>query len=193
MADWENVISGIGGALVGISPTILAIRAMLSNNRQLKDQLEASQMEVTVYRNALDHARDRYDTQAREMSELRSTCSRYEASIERLGGSRVRAVVGADEKGCISSWGAKAEEFFGYSSAETLGQPLTMLMQGQDRSKHLKGFGEVATGARSIDPTIPHPSSARRKDGSVVKIISHYSTWPDKDGRMQFEAVIELA
>jgi len=50
------------------------------------------------------------------------------------------AISCADEQGRIILWNRAAEAVFGYSEAEALGQPLTMLLREEDRKAHLAGM-----------------------------------------------------
>lgn len=71
---------------------------------------------------------------------LRASEERFRALVE----SATDAIVLADHGGYIISWNHAAERVFGYSKAEVLGRPLTVLMPARYRHAHEQGLARVA-------------------------------------------------
>lgn len=194
--DWEGVAKLIAGCLgVGAGGGIMAVvvkalissnKSMLANNEALRQQLIDEQKHHEICRTEREEAR-------RDLAVMQMRMSKAENSIERLGGGKVKAVVSANAKGIITSWGAKAVEFFGFTAEEVVGHPLTILMAGGDRTRHSAGFAEVVSGKRALNPSTPHPSTARHRDGTLIKIVAYYSQYLDEKNEFQYEAQIELA
>jgi PAS domain S-box-containing protein len=76
------------------------------------------------------------------------------------------AIVGKDLNGIITSWNRGAERLFGYSPAETIGQPITMLMPLERQDEETEILRRIRHGER-IDH---YETVRRRKDGSLVEI-----------------------
>ena len=78
------------------------------------------------------------------------------------------AILGVDRKGTIIFWNKGAEQIFGYSSEEILGQPVTKLMSEKHREGHtivLRAFLSGNCGETAIIE-----GEALRKDGSTFPI-----------------------
>jgi PAS domain S-box-containing protein len=78
------------------------------------------------------------------------------------------AVITIDENQIVTLFNPKAEEIFGYSANEVLGQPLTMLMPEKSRSLHgseVAKFGQERLSSRSMDNR--REIMGKRKDGSI--------------------------
>lgn len=62
------------------------------------------------------------------------------------------AIVRADLDGNIADWDAGAEEFFGYSPEEALGQSLDLIVPEEFRERHWVGFNRaIETGVCRLD------------------------------------------
>ncbi|OGA51847.1 MAG: hypothetical protein A3G25_21750 [Betaproteobacteria bacterium RIFCSPLOWO2_12_FULL_63_13] len=57
------------------------------------------------------------------------------------------AIVIADGSGAIVGWNPAAERMFGYSQAELIGQPLTLVLPQRYHQRHLEGIRRVQTGS----------------------------------------------
>jgi PAS domain S-box-containing protein len=78
------------------------------------------------------------------------------------------AVITIDDNQMVTLFNPKAEEIFGYSGDEVLGQPLTMLMPEKSRSLHgneVAKFGQEMISSRSMDNR--REIMGKRKDGSI--------------------------
>jgi len=91
---------------------------------------------------------------------LRESELRYRAVAQ----SANDAIVTANSQGNISNWNRGAKLIFGYTEAEAIGKPLTMLISPRFRERHLSGFanhvagGQLNTGAQSIELSGLHKS-----------------------------------
>ncbi|MCR4337214.1 MAG: PAS domain S-box protein [Candidatus Omnitrophica bacterium] len=99
------------------------------------------------------------------------------------------AIISADQQGNIVSWNKMAKIMFGYSAAEALGQPLTMIMPERFRQPHQAGLNRFnATGeARVIGKTLQ--VTGLRKTGEEFPIELSISTWKTHEGNF-FTAII---
>jgi PAS domain S-box-containing protein len=75
------------------------------------------------------------------------------------------AIISTDVKGVITTWNNAAERLFGYSEAEAIGRPLTILYP-PDRQKEIERLERIRLRER-----IDHFETVRqRKDGSLVNV-----------------------
>lgn len=104
-------------------------------------------------------------------------CSRQLASI--VESSR-DAIIGMDLQGTITSWNKGAEQIYGYSQAEAVGQPVTMLIPRQRLDEELQIMARLGRNER-----VEHYETIRqRKDGSEIDISLTASAVRDSDGRI---------
>jgi PAS domain S-box-containing protein len=62
------------------------------------------------------------------------------------------AIVIAEPGGTIAHWNEGAEEFFGFSAIDAIGQSLDLIVPAQYRDRHWEGFRRVmATGRCDLD------------------------------------------
>jgi PAS domain S-box-containing protein len=77
------------------------------------------------------------------------------------------ALVRSDIEGRIVEWDSGAEEFFGYSATEALGESLDLIVPEEFRERHWVGFRKtIATGVCRMDRATTNVP-VRRKDGSI--------------------------
>jgi PAS domain-containing protein len=66
--------------------------------------------------------------------------------------TRTFAIVRSDIDGRIAEWDDGAEEFFGYSRAEALGESLDLIVPEEYRERHWTGFNRtISTGVCRLD------------------------------------------
>jgi PAS domain S-box-containing protein/diguanylate cyclase (GGDEF)-like protein len=110
---------------------------------------------------------------------LRQSEERFRA----LAQSAPDAVVTADRRGVILSWNEGAQRMFGWSEAEVVGQPLTVLMPERLRAAHLAGLERyLATAKRTVIGRTVELAGERR-DGSEFPVELSLSTWTTAEGR----------
>ncbi len=90
------------------------------------------------------------------------------------------AIVSKDLNGIITSWNKGAERLFGYTAAETLGQPIMILIPPDRLNEEPKILDSLRRGER-----VDHFETLRqRKDGTLIDISLTISPVKDKDGRV---------
>lgn len=88
------------------------------------------------------------------------------------------AIISKSLDGIVLSWNRGAEEAFGYSAAEMIGQPITRIIPDDKLSEEDLILERIAN-----DERIPHFETIRRhKDGRMVDISLTLSPIKDKDG-----------
>jgi PAS domain S-box-containing protein len=78
------------------------------------------------------------------------------------------AILGLNHKGTIIFWNKGAEQVFGYSSADIVGQPVTNLISEKHRGEHTLVLKAFLTGNRGVTGVIE--GEALRKDGSTFPL-----------------------
>ncbi|TDQ38783.1 bifunctional diguanylate cyclase/phosphodiesterase [Aureibacillus halotolerans] len=91
------------------------------------------------------------------------------------------AIVMTDTKGLILSWNASAKSIFGYSEAEALGQPLTLIIPERFHAAHLHAISapKAAAFSKVIGKTIEMIGCC--KDGSEIPIELSVSSFSHND------------
>jgi diguanylate cyclase (GGDEF)-like protein/PAS domain S-box-containing protein len=88
------------------------------------------------------------------------------------------AIITADSAGNIVSWNRGAENVFGYSEAEAVGRPLTMLMPQRYRTPHLTAMTQVLAGG---EPRLIGKGAIEltglRKDGNEFPLEVSLAKW----------------
>jgi two-component system CheB/CheR fusion protein len=88
------------------------------------------------------------------------------------------AIMSMDVAGTITSWNRGAENMFGYTAEEALGQPMTILIPADRRDEVSSGLERVGRGER-----ISHYETVRlRKDGCSVEVSLALSPINDDSG-----------
>lgn len=90
------------------------------------------------------------------------------------------AIIGKSIDGIITSWNRGAERLYGYTEAEMLGQPISVLAApGYEE----KGTGMMAKMKRG-DAVPPYEAVRRRKNGELINVSLALSAVRDQDGRV---------
>jgi PAS domain S-box-containing protein len=90
------------------------------------------------------------------------------------------AIVGKDLRSIITSWNGGAERLFGYSRAEAVGQPITIVIPRDRWDEELRVMASIHAGER-----VPPFETVRvRKDGSLVDVSVSVSPIRDASGRI---------
>ena len=99
------------------------------------------------------------------------------------------AIINADSASKVVDWNPSAERLFGYTKAEIIGQPLTVLMPERFRDLHNAGLARVAAGGTPhvIGKTVE--LAGLRKDGSEFPLELSLAQWQTAEGRF-FTAII---
>ena len=99
------------------------------------------------------------------------------------------AIISADSASNIVGWNTAAERLFGYTEAEIIGQPLTVLMPERFRNLHREGLARVVAGGAPhvIGKTVE--LAGLHKDGSEFPLEFSLAQWQAADGQF-FTAII---
>ncbi len=108
---------------------------------------------------------------------------RIEQSLRELAAiveSSEDAIISKDLDGTITSWNRAAERIFGYTAAEALGQPSTVLIPPENLAEELAVLERVAGGERLAH----YETLRRRKDGALLQVSLTVSPIKDAAGRI---------
>jgi len=99
------------------------------------------------------------------------------------------AIITSTGAGNIVGWNAAAERLFGYTKAEIIGQPITVLMPERFRNLHSEGLARVVTGGTPhlIGKTVE--VFGLRKDGREFPLELSLAQWQAADSQF-FTAII---
>ena len=101
-------------------------------------------------------------TDITERKQLEAASQRLAAIVE----SSNDAIVSKDLNGRITSWNAGAERLFGYTAAEAVGQPVSMLAAPGHRNEMPEILAQIRQGHR-VDH---YETRRRRKDGQIIDV-----------------------
>ncbi len=100
------------------------------------------------------------------------------------------AVVTSDREGLIRLWNTGAEQMFGYSKSEALGQSLDIIIPEPLRSRHWEGYHKVMEAGASRYESDLLAVPALRKDGSRISVEFTLVPIQDETGRLEGIAAI---
>jgi PAS domain S-box-containing protein len=104
---------------------------------------------------------------------------RSEEQLSAIAETAIDAIISTDSSGLIGYVNRSAEQIFGYSRQEMMGQPLTMLMPDRFRIAHERGFARfLATGESHILGKRVE-LAGRKRDGEEFPAEIALSTWSD--------------
>ena len=90
------------------------------------------------------------------------------------------AIIAKDLNGVILSWNKAAERLFGYTAAEVIGQPITVIFPPDRVEEEAVLLGRIRSGER-----VDHYETARRrKDGQVINVSVTISPIRDASGKV---------
>jgi PAS domain S-box-containing protein len=95
------------------------------------------------------------------------------------------AILISDQKGIIRFWNSGAEQMFGYTAAEAVGQSLDLIIPENLRSRHWEGYWRVMASGETKYKTGLLSSPGIRKDGSRVSLEFSMVLLHDDEGQMQ--------
>jgi diguanylate cyclase (GGDEF)-like protein/PAS domain S-box-containing protein len=110
---------------------------------------------------------------------LQESVARYHAITQ----SANDAIVTADSAGNIVGWNRRAEVIFGYSEAEVMQQPLTLLMPERYRERHRAGMEHLRSGGETRLIGRAVELAGLRKDGSEFPMELSLAKWEVAEGR----------
>jgi PAS domain S-box-containing protein len=89
------------------------------------------------------------------------------------------AIVGVNTDGTVTSWNAAAARLFGYTAAEIIGQPVSVIAPADPAVEQAMRVRLVAGG-----PPERVETTTRRKDGTVVEVLISASVVLDESGQI---------
>jgi two-component system sensor kinase FixL len=101
----------------------------------------------------------------------------------------VDAIVSADSSGRVLTWNRGAERLFGWTAAEMVGRPLTVIIPERFRALHADGIARVRRGGASKLAGQVVELSGLRRDGSELPIELSVGTWNGPEG-LAFSGVL---
>lgn len=94
------------------------------------------------------------------------------------------AILISDQKGIIRFWNSGAEQMFGHTAAEVVGQSLDLIIPENLRSRHWEGYWRVMASGETKYKIYLLSSPGIRKDGSRVSLEFSMVLLRDGDGDM---------
>jgi diguanylate cyclase (GGDEF)-like protein/PAS domain S-box-containing protein len=123
--------------------------------------------------------------QARALAAAQASEARYRSVVE----TATDAIITSDASGRILFWNAAAEHVYGYTEAEAIGAPLSMLIPEARRASQVEEYARLAAGPVPEPLRAPVLRDARRKDGSVFPVELAVSRW-EVDGESFVTSVV---
>lgn len=90
--------------------------------------------------------------------------------LEQLVNNAPEAILISDREGVIRFWNSGAEQMFGHTASEAVGQSLDMIIPENLRGRHWDGYGRVMASGETKYRTGLLSSPGIRKDGSRVSL-----------------------
>jgi PAS domain S-box-containing protein len=78
------------------------------------------------------------------------------------------AIVIADTSGIIHFWSKGAEDSFGHSAANAVGQPLDLIVPVEFRNAHWRGFHRAISAGAAAAEGRPNEFPVLRADGNIL-------------------------
>jgi len=128
---------------------------------------------------ALENAR-LYEMEAAEVARARDVSQVALLRLAAIVESSDDAIASKDLNGIINSWNKGAERVLGYTAAEIIGQPVTILIPADRQQEEAEILDRIRRGQR-----IEHFETVRRrKDGSLIDVSLTISPIKDEDGEV---------
>ncbi|AMK77900.1 MULTISPECIES: PAS domain S-box protein [Methylomonas] len=145
----------------------------LPSPAQLREANEHLQLEVTE--------RERVEQALKAANELLEQGLVAERTqLAALVNSSDDAIIGKNLDGVVTSWNGAAERMFGYSAAEIVGQPITLLFPPELLATEAELLRRIISGERISN----YETQRVRKDGSLIEVATTISAIKDCDGNV---------
>jgi PAS domain S-box-containing protein len=95
------------------------------------------------------------------------------------------AMLVSDREGIIRFWNSGAEQMFGHSAAEAVGQSLDLIIPENLRARHWEGYWRVMASGETKYKTGLLSSPGIRKDGTRISLEFSMVLLHDESGAMQ--------
>lgn len=121
----------------------IAQRARIQTAALEEQELESRTQELTAANHALTAALDdALVERARTLAAVQASEAHFRSVVE----SATDAIFTADATGRMVFWNAAAQQVYGYTAGEAVGQPVSMLIPESRRDAHVLEFAELAAG-----------------------------------------------
>jgi PAS domain S-box-containing protein len=113
----------------------------------------------------------------KELDSMLARLKRDEVRFRSVTSSSSDAIISTDEKGRIVFWNEGAENIFGFSALETIGQPLEFIIPSEKKAEHAKCFESIVANKsqKLVKPNIER--TALRKDKTQINVELTCSEW----------------
>ena len=158
----------------------IAQRARLHTGSVLwqRQELAARTLELAAANHALSVALDNALVErARTLAAVKASEAHFRSVVE----SATDAIFTADSTGRIVFWNAAAQQVYGYTADEAVGQPVDMLIPEARRESHMLEFAELAAGRAPHLTNGPVTRDGLRKDSGVFPVELAISRWEAGD------------
>ena len=135
---------------------------------------------VSLAAERLHEARRQIEDRARLEQDERREAGRAQALLAAVVESSEDAILTKSLTGTILSWNAGAEQMFGYTAAEVVGQPVTLIVPPHRRGEEEDIVARVAAG----DRVLPFETERVARDGTVLDVSVTLSPIRDAQGRI---------
>jgi PAS domain S-box-containing protein len=128
-------------------------------------------------------------TDLTELKRAEQEARRSEERFRRVVESAVDGIIVADPKGIVELWSPSAEDIFGYSREEIIGEPISHLMPARYRKDHAAAMERVSAGGEFHHVGRSRELWGLRKDGSEFPIRLALTSW-GQQGDLRFAAFV---
>ena len=178
---WQPLYWVSGGikALTALAsvPTAILLMKLVPTALHLPSPAALRGAYAALEREIAEHRRTEGELRvANEALRAEAAQSRLAAIVE----SSDDAIIGKTQAGIINSWNRSATKIFGYTEAEAIGRPATILLPPDHLAGETAILERIGHGER-----IPTFETVRvRKDGTLVDISATLSPMADSDGKI---------
>ena len=154
----------------------IAQRARFQTHSVFEQQqdLGARTRELAAANDALTAALDdALVEKARTLAAVQASEAHFRSVVE----TATDAIFTANASGEIVFWNAAAQQVYGYTAEEAVGQPLSMLIPEPRRESHLEEFTQLAAGQAPQLTNGPVTRDGRGKNGTVFPVELAISRW----------------
>jgi PAS domain S-box-containing protein len=151
-----------------------ALQAEIDERKRAEEALQKARdeldMRVQTRTAELAHANQELRTEIAERQRVEEALRQSETRLRAILDHVVDGILTIDERGIVESYNLAAERIFGYTSAEIIGQPVTMLVPDLHRDEHdsILRHALRPDSAERID--IGREMTGRRKDGATFPL-----------------------
>ena len=149
-------------------------RFQTSSALEQREELGSRTQELAEANHALTVALDdALVERARTLAAIQASEAHFRSVVE----TATDAIFTADGAGRIVFWNAAAQQAYGYTADEAVGQPVAMLIPETRREAHTAEFGDLAAGRAPHLTNGPVTRDGRRKDGTIFPVELAISRW----------------